>query len=228
MAARVLVSAQSLPGAYPALPIAANSRDLAFVAGDATNLNYTPLVNDKTVVIAQNTGAGARTVGFVSVADEFGRTGDITAYSMGAGELAIFGAFKTKGWANVGPDVALANPSSAVDDIIDTSAAHGFVSGDAVKFTALTGGAGLVAGTTYYVVATSLASTTFRVAASRGGTAINFTTDITAGTVVKVSDNLWIDVSHAEVKLAVIRPAPPPRPPDRAPHFVQGMRPGGL
>lgn len=204
MAARVLVAAQSLPGAYPTLPIAANSRDLTLSAGDATNLNYTPLVNDATVVIAQNTGAGARTVGIVSAADEFGRTGDITAYSLSAGELAIFGPFKKAGWSNVGPDVALANPSSAVDDIIDTSAAHGFVSGDAVKFTALTGGAGLVVGTTYYVVATSLASTTFRVAASRGGTAINFTTDITAGNAVKVSDNLWIDVSHAEVKLAVI------------------------
>lgn len=212
MAARILIAAQVPVGTYPVLPLGANAADLAETAGDAVNGNYAVIVEGKTYVIAHNTGAGARTVTFVSSPDpDTLRTGDITAYSLGAGEISRpFGPFKRAGWGNVGPDVALANPSLAADDIIDTAAAHGFVSGDAVKFTALTGGAGLVVGTTYYVVAASLGAQTFRVAAGRGGTPIDFTTNITAGNVVKVSgnqrleDHLWIDVEHAEVKLAVI------------------------
>jgi hypothetical protein len=193
-------------GTYPVTPITANAADLVETAGDAVNGNYTPIVEGKTLVIVHNTGAGARTVTFTSAADPtFNRTGHITAYSLGAGEISKpFGPFRAAGWGNVGPDVALANPSAAADDIIDTATAHGFAANDPVKFTALTGGAGLEVGTVYYVVAASLAAQTFRVAASRGGTPINFTTDITAGNVVKATDNVWIDVEHAEVKLAVV------------------------
>jgi hypothetical protein len=212
MAARVLIAAQSTVGTYPVLPLASNSADLTETAGDATNGHYTPIVEGKTCVIAHNTGAGARTVTFTSSADPtFNRTGDITAYSLGAGEISRpFGPFKASGWANVGPDVALSNPSAAADDIIDTATAHGFAVNDVVRFTALTGGAGLSADTDYYVISASLGSQTFKVSESRGGSAVNFTTDITAGNVVRVGtavgtpQYLWIDVSHAEMKLAVI------------------------
>jgi hypothetical protein len=207
MAARVLIAAQSVVGTYPTLPITANSLDLTETAGDATNGHYTPIVESKTLVIAHNTNTGstARTVTFTSAPDAQGRTGDISAYSLGAGELSRpFGPFVAAGWANVGPDIALANPSAAADDIIDTTGAHGLAANDVVRFTALTGGSGLVTETDYYVVATSLGSTTFRVAATRGGSPLGFSTDITAGTVVRVANYLWIDVSHAEMKLSVI------------------------
>lgn len=75
--------------------------------------------------------------------------------------------------------------SAASDDIIDTASPHGYAVGNVVRFTALTGGAGLSTGVPYYVVATSLGSTTFRVASTPGGTPLGFTTDITAGTVVR-------------------------------------------
>lgn len=207
MAARLLIAAQSPVGTYPVLPLAANAADLAETAGDAVNGHYTPIVEGKTLVVAHNTGAGARTVSIVSAADpNFHRTGDIAAYSLGAGEISKpFGPFKKAGWGNYGPDIALANPSAAADDIIDTAAAHGLAVGDPVVFTALTGGAGLEVDTVYYVVSASFAASTFRVAANKGGAPIDFTTNITAGVVVKaVAENLWIDVSHAEVKLAVI------------------------
>jgi hypothetical protein len=83
----------------------------------------------------------------------------------------------------LGAAVTLANPSAAADDIIDTSAAHGYIAGDRVRFTALTGGTGLSVDTDYYVSATSLAAQTFRVSATLGGALIDFSTDITAGTV---------------------------------------------
>jgi hypothetical protein len=106
MAARVLIAAQSVVGAYPTLPITANSLDLTETAGDATNGHYTPIVEAKTVVIAHNTNTGstARTVTITSAPDAQGRTGDITAYSLGAGEISRpFGPFVAAGWANVGP-----------------------------------------------------------------------------------------------------------------------------
>ena len=100
--ARVLVAPQTTPGAYPALQPAANSRDIAFQAADAALGNYCVLVESKTLVLIQNVAVGAKTVTFTSVADDKNRTGDITAYSMGADEIALFGPFKAAGWAHSG------------------------------------------------------------------------------------------------------------------------------
>ena len=99
--ARVNVPAQTTPGAYPTLPIGANTRDLTMQAGYVALGNDSTLVDAKTLVIVQNTDSGAQTVTFTSVADSpFNRPGDITAYSIGAGELALFGPFKMSGWAH--------------------------------------------------------------------------------------------------------------------------------
>lgn len=75
--------------------------------------------------------------------------------------------------------------SAAADDIIDTTAAHGFSAGDRVVFSSLTGGAGLNTNQAYYVIAANLAAQTFQVSTTAGGSAVNFTTDITAGTVAE-------------------------------------------
>lgn len=83
---------------------------------------------------------------------------------------------------DLGDEITLAL-SANVDDIIDTASAHGFAAGDLVVFSALTGGAGLTVGQAYYVIAANLAANTFQVSATPGGAAVNFTTDITAGTV---------------------------------------------
>jgi hypothetical protein len=82
--------------------------------------------------------------------------------------------------------------SAAADDIVDTTTAHNFVAGDRVVFTALTGGTGLTTNREYYVIATSLAAQTFRVSDTVGGAGINFTTDITAGTVRKDGTSLLV------------------------------------
>ena len=98
--ARVLVAAQTLPGAYPTLPVGAGSRILAFQATDAGLNNYTPIVEGKTLVFVKNAHAtDPKTVTFTSVADStLHRTGDITAYSIAAGVVAVFGPFKAAGW----------------------------------------------------------------------------------------------------------------------------------
>jgi HK97 family phage prohead protease len=92
---------------------------------------------------------------------------------------------------NLGAPVALSNPSAHADDIFDTGAAHGFSAGDAVVFTALTGGDATTAalvGRVVWVIPTSLAAQTFRISLSPGGAAFVWgTADLTAGTVCKLN-----------------------------------------
>lgn len=59
---------------------------------------------------------------------------------------------------------------------------HPFNNGDQLLFTALTGGAGLVVNTVYFVVS-SVAGVSYQLSATSGGAAINFTTDISAATI---------------------------------------------
>lgn len=99
---RTNIVAQTLPGAYPALPVTPGS-DLTEVPADVGNGNSTAIVEGKTMVIAHNVNAGAKTITFTSVADTpYTRTGDITAYSIGIGKIKIFGPFKAIGWSNSG------------------------------------------------------------------------------------------------------------------------------
>lgn len=74
--------------------------------------------------------------------------------------------------------------SAAADDQVDFASAHGLVDGDRIKFTALTGGTGLSTGTAYFVQVVS--TTAIYVTTVRGGTPVNFTADITAGTAEKM------------------------------------------
>jgi hypothetical protein len=82
----------------------------------------------------------------------------------------------------VGPGIALVT-SAAADDIIDTTTAHALVAGNTVEFSALTGGTGLNVNVGYFVIAANLGSTTLQVSTVEGGAAVNFSTDITAGTL---------------------------------------------
>lgn len=65
-----------------------------------------------------------------------------------------------------------------------TSAAHGYSNGDLVVVSGLTGGTGLVAGRPYYVIGST--ANTFQVAVKTGGAAVDFTTDVSAGTVTRL------------------------------------------
>lgn len=99
---RTTIAAQTFAGAYPSLPVAGGSADITWTTADIENGNHTPLVNDKTVLLAKNDTAGALTVTILSVPDSLNREGDIGPYSVGAGVVSRFGPFKTVGWANSG------------------------------------------------------------------------------------------------------------------------------
>lgn len=83
--------------------------------------------------------------------------------------------------AVTGAGVTIAS-SDNTTEVITTSTPHGFVPGDQVQFTALTGGAGLVVNRAYFVL-TAPTTTTFTVSDTLGGPVNNHTTNITAGSV---------------------------------------------
>lgn len=74
-----------------------NAADLTMAAGDVANKNQFAATGDE-VVIAHNTGGSAHTLTVTSTADPYGRTKDISAYSIGAGEYAVFGPLELTGW----------------------------------------------------------------------------------------------------------------------------------
>jgi hypothetical protein len=71
----------------------ANAADLAMAAADVADKNQF-VFRPRDLVIAHNTDVGSQTVTISSVAAaKTGRTGDIGAYSLGAGEYGVFGPF---------------------------------------------------------------------------------------------------------------------------------------
>ena len=88
---------------------------------------------------------------------------------------------------------------------IFTSTAHGFVNGQVLLVAVLTGLTGLTTDTFYYVIAAS--ADTFQLAATAGGTAINFTADGTA-TVTPVVDIVGKVADYAQTLSTVKRQVP--------------------
>lgn len=66
-----------------------------------------------------------------------------------------------------------------------TLTSHGYVAGDAIAFSALTGGAGLTLNKRYYVIAAGLTVNAFAISTTPGGSSFDHTTNVTAGTVAK-------------------------------------------
>jgi hypothetical protein len=87
-----------------------------------------------------------------------------------------------------GPAVGGNLTSVAATDVITSAAPHGLAVGDAVRFLTLTGGTGLVVGTTYYVIAAGFGASAFEVSETPGGATVDHSTNITAGTVAKYVD----------------------------------------
>lgn len=90
--------------------------------------------------------------------------------------ITFLGLYK---WSEAGK--ALTTPFGQASNDTLTSTAHGYSNGDLVVFTALGGGTGLVVGDPYYVI--GVATNTFQVAKTSGGTAVDITVDYTSGTV---------------------------------------------
>lgn len=96
-AARQTLTAQA-PGAILAGAPSAGSLTLAFTAADTTNFEEVVLTGNE-MLLVWNSGASPYTVTINTTADEKGRVGDITAYSLAAGEHALIGPIPVQGFA---------------------------------------------------------------------------------------------------------------------------------
>lgn len=81
---------------YPTVP-----QLFAFTAGDVANgLQFT--MSGKDLILIFNNDAAPQTVTINSVADPYGRTGDITAFSMAAGTYYLAGPLPKLGYQQAG------------------------------------------------------------------------------------------------------------------------------
>jgi len=101
--ARLAVTAFTPPGSYPAaLPLVADAADFTFTGPGVAADGISFLNVGREILLARNIHAtNAATVTISSVA-YLGRTGDITAYSLAAGDFAAFGPFDPTGWNQSG------------------------------------------------------------------------------------------------------------------------------
>jgi len=75
----------------------ANAADITMLVADVSNKEMV-VASGNDLVVAHNTGGSPYTITVSSVVDPYGRTGDVAAYSLGAGEYAVFGPFANDGW----------------------------------------------------------------------------------------------------------------------------------
>jgi hypothetical protein len=81
-----------------------------------------------------------------------------------------------------------------------TKTSHGLTNGDLVVLRALTGGAGLVVERPYYIVGVS--GSDFQLAGLSGGSAFDFTTDITSVSVIKLVEISGGSPAYARIAIA--------------------------
>jgi hypothetical protein len=92
---------------------AAAGAAVTLTACDTVNFNqFTPGGND--LIVAQNTGGAPYTVTVTSSPDELGRLGTISAESIAAGEVRIYGPLKNLGWIQADGKVYLQASNVAV------------------------------------------------------------------------------------------------------------------
>lgn len=101
-------------GGFPTLQPAADALDVVFTAADVANKNQFKLETGD-VILAWNTHATtAYTVTLTSIADEKNRTGDVTAYSLAAGDIMVFGPLQQKGWRQTDGNMYLEASNASV------------------------------------------------------------------------------------------------------------------
>lgn len=159
----------------------ANNVDLAdFLAvGPGTEIPFATGTNQKATYFLQdplNIGAGQLNI--ASVGSVIDTTNNRIYVHNGVAATHQYYVYST----NTSPTWSAnsVTGSAATDIILDVG--HTFVNGTPLVFTSLTGGAGLVVGTVYFVVS-AVAGVSYQLSATSGGAAINFTTDITSASI---------------------------------------------
>jgi hypothetical protein len=89
--ARLALTKNNTLGSYPVTPLVANSADVTFTAAGAQfadGFSFEATGGD--ILLVKNGNVAAQTITLQSMPDAHNRKGDISAYSIGAGEEAVF------------------------------------------------------------------------------------------------------------------------------------------
>jgi hypothetical protein len=95
--ARTTLTRTTPLGPYPSLQPAADALDSVWTAADVANKNQF-LLDGPVLLQFWNSGASPYTVTLTSAADPQNRTGDITTYSLAAGDIAGLKIDQVAGW----------------------------------------------------------------------------------------------------------------------------------
>jgi hypothetical protein len=111
--ARTTLTRTTPLGPYPSLQPAADALDATMTAADVANGNQF-LLDGPVLLIASNSGASPYTITLTSTVDGQNRTGDITTYSMAAGDISIFKIDQVRGWVQSDGYMYLSASNAAV------------------------------------------------------------------------------------------------------------------
>lgn len=116
MAAPTALAIQTILG--PFATYSANAADVTFAAGTITD-GDTFVCTGREILLVKN-GTGTNTITITSVANNKARTGDITTYSLGAGEFAAFGVGLTNnaGWKATAGTIRITVSSTEVSVMV--------------------------------------------------------------------------------------------------------------
>lgn len=110
--ARTAITPQNVPGSYPGT-IAANGADFTWAAADVTNKNQF-ISTGRELLLVKNDDVAAQTITINSAQDPYKRTGDISSYSLGIAEFAVFGPFPVLGWIQSDSNIYLEASSANI------------------------------------------------------------------------------------------------------------------
>jgi hypothetical protein len=111
--ARTSLTKTTLLGPWPSLQPAANALDVTFTAADVANKNQFSASGDDLILVWNTDGANPYTFTVTSVVDDKNRTGDITTYSLAAGEVGAF-RVRNDGWRQTDGKIYLEGSNAAI------------------------------------------------------------------------------------------------------------------
>lgn len=114
-AAQTSVSSITPLGPYISGQPGANALNFTFTACDTSNGNKFSLTG-RDILLVENTGMSAYTFTVTSAPDSLGRTNDITAYSVAAGDFSAFNLRgDISGWRQTDGSIHLACSNAAIE-----------------------------------------------------------------------------------------------------------------
>jgi len=112
--ARTILPITIVVGAYPTLQPAVNTLDVTETAADTGNLNMFKCTGKEILLVHNSDAVNPYTFTVTSVVDKWNRTGDITAYSLAATEIASWGPVELAGWRQADGYIYLQGSNAAI------------------------------------------------------------------------------------------------------------------